>query len=228
MVSNRILQECLEDYAEVMRLSMALYDRNRTCVAGEEEEPPETEIFERFQDSAADMQALGSRCLFKVGAEETGYVLSVNGASKDVYPMGQLAVRQLERILEMSYSRDDRNQFFHNLLLDNLAKQMHLGADSWWAVLMVKGTACEAYDIQAVLKNILANRTGDFVIPMEECSVAVIRRLEDWEGKKEIEELAHILSDTVSAETLCRICTSCGTVAFSLREVSRSYKVRLP
>ena len=120
MVSNRLLQECLEDFSNIMRLSMALYDRNRTCVAGEEEIRLQEDIFDIFCDSPADMQALGNRYLFKVGDEEMGYVLSVSGGSKDAYPMGQLAVRQLERILEMGYSREDRNQFIHNLLLDNL------------------------------------------------------------------------------------------------------------
>lgn len=231
MVSNRLLQECLEDFANIMRLSMALYDRNKTCVAGEEEDSPEGKVFENFCDSPADMQALGSRYLFKVGEEDTGYILSVSGG-KDAYSMGQLAVRQLERILELGYSREDRNQFIHNLLLDNLlpvdivnyAKQMHISPESRWAVLVVEGTGCEAYDIQMILKNILASRTGDFITPMKENGVVVVRRLEDREGEKEIEGLAHVLSDTVSAETLCRVRTSCGTIARSLKEVSRSYK----
>lgn len=232
MVSNRLLQECLEDFSNIMRLSMALYDRNRTCVAGEEELGPDTEVFDTFCDSPADMQALGNRYLFKVGEDDTGYILSVSGGGKDVYPMGQLAVRQLERILEMGYSREDRNQFIHNLLLDNLlpvdiasyAKQMHIGPESRWAVLIVEGTGCEAYDIQMILKNILVNRAGDFITPMEVNSVVVVRRLEEREGQKEIEELAHVLSDTVSSETLCRVRTACGTISDSLREVSRSYK----
>lgn len=37
MVLNRLLQDCLEDFHNIMRLNMALYDRNCTCVAGEEE-----------------------------------------------------------------------------------------------------------------------------------------------------------------------------------------------
>lgn len=232
MVSNRLLQECLEDFSNIMRLSMALYDRNRTCVAGEEEPGPDAEVFETFCDSPADMQALGNRYLFKVGEDDIGYILSVSGGSKDSYPMGQLAVRQLERILEMGYSREDRNQFIHNLLLDNLlpvdiasyAKQMHIGSDCRWAVVLVEGSGCEAYDIQMILKNILVNRTGDFITPMEENSVVVVRRLEEREGQKEIEELAHVLSDTVSSETLCRVRSACGTIAYSLKEVSRSYK----
>lgn len=232
MISNRLLQECLEDFSEIFRLPMALYDKNRNCVAGQEEYEPEEEIFENFWDSAADMQALGNRYLFKVGEEDYGYILSVNGGSKDSYPMGQLAARQLERILDVGYSREDRNQFIHNLLLDNLlpvdiatyAKQMHIGPEVRWAVLLVEGTGCDAYDIQMILNGILANRTGDFVAAMEEDAVVVVRRLEEGEDEKKLVNLAHVFSDTVSAETLCRIRTSCGTIAGSLKEVSRSYK----
>ena len=74
MVSNRLLQDCLEDFHNIMRLNMALYDRNCTCVAGEEEKAPELDIFHTFCDSAADMQALGTRYLFKVGAQEPTYI----------------------------------------------------------------------------------------------------------------------------------------------------------
>ncbi len=232
MVSNRLLQECLEDFSEIMRLPMALYDRGRTCVAGKEEEEPEDEVFDNFYDSAADMQALGNRYLFKVGEEDYGYILSVSGATKDAYPMGQLAARQLERIMDMGCSREDRNQFIHNLLLDNLlpvdiatyAKQMHIGQEVRWAIFLVSGTGCEAYDIQVILKNILANRTSDFIAPMEEDAVVVVHRLEEGEEPEGLGKLAHVFSDTVSSETLCKVRTSCGTIAYSLREVSRSYK----
>lgn len=232
MVSNRLLQEWLEDFINIMRLPMALYDWSGAWVAGDEGSCLEEEVLKTFRDSPADMQALGERYLFKVGEAETGYILSVSGASKDAYPLGQLAVHQLERIQELGYNREDRNQFIHNLLLDNLlpvdianyAKQMHLGSDCRWAVLLVEGTGCEAYDIQMILKNLLANRSGDFIVPMEENRVVVVCRMEERESLKEAEKLAHVLSDTVSAETLCRVRTACGTLAASLREVSRSYK----
>ena len=77
---------------------------------------------------------------------------------------------------------------------------------------------------QNILKNALLGRTSDFIAPMEENCVVVVRRLEEQEGEKEMEELAHELTDAVSVETRCRIRTSCGTIALSLKEVSRSYK----
>ena len=232
MISNRLFQDCLEDFSNIMRMSMALYDRNRTCVAGEEETLPQEEVFDTFCDSPADMQALGNRYLFKVGDDDTGYVLSVSGGSKDAYPMGQLAVRQLERIMEIGYSREDRNQFIHNLLLDNLmpidivahSRQMHLGPECRWAVFVVEGIGCDAYDVQMILKNIMSSRNGDFITPMDESCVVVVRMMEERENFQDIVELAHVLSDTASSETLCKIRTACGTIAPSLKEVSRSYK----
>ena len=231
MISNRLLQDCLEDFADILRMPMALYDQNGNCAAGEEPEPPDARTFESFSCSAADMQALGNRCLFKIGGDH-GYILSVNGSGKDVYPMGQLAVRQLERLLDMSYSREDRSRFVHDLLLDNLlpvdiagyARQMHVDQTGRRAVFLVEGKNCDAGDIQMILKNILANRPVDFVTPMEEHAVVVLHRMEERDGRKELEALAHVFSDTVSAETLSRIRTACGSPAGSLREASRSYK----
>ena len=83
MISNRLLQESLEDFKEIVRLPMALYDRNCTCVAGAENMAPEKEVFQTFCNSSADMQALGNRYLFRVGDGESGYILSVSGDEKD-------------------------------------------------------------------------------------------------------------------------------------------------
>ena len=232
MISNRLLQESLEDFKEIVRLPMALYDRNCTCVAGAENMAPEKEVFQTFCNSSADMQALGNRYLFRVGDGESGYILSVSGDEKDTYPMGRLAVRQLERILEIGYSREDRNQFIHNLLLDNLmpvdianyARQMHIGPECRWGVFLVDGKECEAFDIQNILKSVPEIRNTDFIASMEEDCVAVIRRLEDKDGEQYSHVFAEVLTNAVQRELKKRIRTSYGTLATSLREVSRSYK----
>ena len=146
--------------------------------------------------------------------------------------MGRLAVRQLERILEIGYSREDRNQFIHNLLLDNLmpvdianyARQMHIGPECRWGVFLVEGKECEAFDIQNILKSVPEIRNTDFIASMEEDCVAVIRRLEDKDGEQYSHVFAEVLTNAVQRELKKRIRTSYGTLATSLREVSRSYK----
>ena len=51
MISNRLLQESLEDFKEIVRLPMALYDRNCTCVAGAENMAPEKDLQMPFNSS---------------------------------------------------------------------------------------------------------------------------------------------------------------------------------
>ena len=232
MVLNRFLQECMKDFFDITKLIMALYDKNGTCVAGADQECQDTEVFRRFLESSADMQVLGNRYLFKVGDEERGYILSVSGSAKDVYQMGQLAVKQIERILEMGYNREDRSQFIHNLLLDNLlpidisnyAKLMYISPECLWAVFLVEGKDCDAYDMQLILKKLLEERASDFIVQMEEHGVVVVRCLEEADAEKEMDRVAHCFTDIVSEKTSCRIRTSYGTLAHSLREVSHSYK----
>ena len=85
MISNRLLQESLEDFKEIVRLPMALYDRNCTCVAGAENMAPEKEVFQTFCNSSADMQALGTRYLFKVGAQATGICFALEMVRVDTF-----------------------------------------------------------------------------------------------------------------------------------------------
>ena len=92
MISNRLLQESLEDFKEIVRLPMALYDRNCTCVAGAENMAPEKEVFQTFCNSSADMQALGNRYLFRVGDGESG------GSSAGENPGDRLQQRRPESV----------------------------------------------------------------------------------------------------------------------------------
>ena len=67
-------------------------------------------------------------------------------------------------------------------------------------------------------------RNTDFIASMEEDCVAVIRRLEDKDGEQYSHVFAEVLTNAVQRELKKRIRTSYGTLATSLREVSRSYK----
>ena len=232
MVSNRLLQDCLEDFHNIMRLNMALYDRNCTCVAGEEEKAPELDIFHTFCDSAADMQALGTRYLFKVGAQEPTYILSVSGDSKDIYPMGQLAVKQLERILEMGYSREDRNQFIHNLLLDNLllvdiynrAKKLHIEADVRRVVMILEMPQEKDHSSMESVKSLFGGKSKDFITAVDEKNIIVVKEVGENEGYEEMNKTAEVIVNLFRSDSDSDVHVAYGTIVGEIKEVSRSYK----
>ena len=234
MISNQILQTTIDGLKGITRIDLCICDTEGKVLASTF---PEAEEYENsilsFVDSPADSQVIQGYQFFKVFDEhQLEYILLAKGSSDDVYMVGKLAAFQIQNLLVAYKERFDKDNFIKNLLLDNLlpvdivsyAKQMHIGPEFRWAVLLVEGTGCEAFDIQNILKNALSGRTSDFIAPMEENCVVIVRRLEEQEGEKEMEELAHELTDAVSVETRCRIRTSCGTIALSLKEVSRSYK----
>ena len=52
MTSNRLLQECLEDFTDILRLPMALYDQTETVWQERSRAAGRADI-ENFSDSAA-------------------------------------------------------------------------------------------------------------------------------------------------------------------------------
>ena len=68
--SNRLL---IEGACPVVS-PVDIIDAFQWILVEEEEKAPELDIFHTFCNSAADMQALGTRYLFKVGAQEPTYI----------------------------------------------------------------------------------------------------------------------------------------------------------
>lgn len=84
------IQDCLEDFHNIMQIKYGTV-RSKLYMRGRRRrKAPELDIFHTFCDSAADMQALGTRYLFKVGAQEPTYILSVSGDSKIFTPWDSL------------------------------------------------------------------------------------------------------------------------------------------
>ena len=62
------------------------------------------------------------------------YVLVARGSSDDTYLIGKIAVSQIQQLMIAYKERFDRNNFFQNLILDNLllidiynrAKKLHI------------------------------------------------------------------------------------------------------
>ena len=176
------------------------------------------------------MQALGNRCLFRVG-DEQGYIFLSAEMPKTVTLWDSWRAgswRDFWRLDIKEKTAAVLPMIFCWIIFCRWKSPVTRSRCMWipdaGGRFPVEGRGCEAADIQMILKNILANRTMDFVAPMEEHTVAVLRSMKEGESREEMEELAHVFVDTVSAETLARIRTSCGTPAKTLREASRSYK----
>ena len=136
MISNQIIQTSIDELKAITKVDLCIYDITGSLVASTAEKGSLSNDFvTSFAQSPADSQVIGNEHLLKVLDEgEVVYILVARGTSDDVYMVGKIAVCQLQNLIIAYKEKFDRNNFFQNLLLDNLllvdiynrAKKLHI------------------------------------------------------------------------------------------------------
>ena len=186
-----------------------------------------------FIASPADSQVIGIHHLLKVLEEgELLYALVARGSGDESYMVGKIAVSQLLQLQSAYKERFDRNNFFQNLLMDNLllvdvynrAKKLHVEVAVPRVVLLVEADKEKDSTIAELLRGMFSSQSGDFVTAVDENNVILIKSLEPEEGYEEIHQVAQSIVDTISAEAMTNVRVSYGTIVQELKDVSKSYK----
>ena len=136
MISSQIIQTSIDELKAITKVDLGVYDTSGGIVATTmDRDGIAADLVSAFADSPADSQVIGTQHLLKILDEgDVLYVLVARGTSDDVYMVGKVAVCQLQNLVIAYKERFDRNNFFQNLLLDNLllvdiynrAKKLHI------------------------------------------------------------------------------------------------------
>ena len=160
------------------------------------------------------------------------YVLLASGSTDDTYMIGKMAAFQIQSLLVAYKERFDKDNFIKNLLLDNLllidiynrAKKLHINTDSRRVVFLLETThEKDTVSMESIRTN-LGNKPGDFITAVDEKSIIVVKELEESDGSDELEQTAHMIINSLDAETREVAHVAYGTVVNEIKEVSRSYK----
>ena len=128
--------------------------------------------------------------------------------------------------------RFDRNNFFQNLLLDNLllvdiynrAKKLHIEVTVPRVVLIVETEKERDSTAAEFLGGLFSSQSGDFITAIDESSVILIKSLEPGEGYETVEQTANMIVDMMNAEAMMNVRVAYGTIVQELKDVSKSYK----
>ena len=136
MISSQTIQISIDELKAITKVDLCVYDLSGTPVASTAAQfDISADLISGFAYSPADSQVIGIHHLLKIMDEgELLYILIAKGTSEDVYMIGKIAVCQLQNLIIAYKERFDRNNFFQNLLLDNLQiwrDQMALGLTTW-------------------------------------------------------------------------------------------------
>ncbi len=234
MISNQIIQNSLDELKMITKVDLCVYDLSGNVLAAT---TPMTEIsaflVSSFANSPADSQVIGSYHLLKIHDEgELLYILIAKGTSDDAYMIGKIAVCQIQNLAIAYKERFDRNNFFQNLLLDNLllvdiynrAKKLHIDVTGQRAVFLVEAKGEKDGIVTELLKGMYSTQGGDYITAVDESSVILIKALEENDVSEELESVAKTIVAMMNAEAMLNVKVSYGTVVQELKDVSKSYK----
>ena len=234
MLSNQIIQKSLDELKAITKVELEVYDLEGTKIAGTSSKTDvEPHIVRIFAESAAEAQELESKWFMKIQDEGRDiYVLVAFGEQQYSYQIAKIAVSQLEALLVAYKEKYDRNNFFQNLILDNLllvdiynrAKKLHLEVEAKRIVYLVETKGESESIVKEMLRSLFSQQNGDFVTSVDERNVVLIKSLHKEDTEEEIQQTAKTIVDMLNSEAMLAVKVAYGTVVGELKEVSKSYK----
>lgn len=234
MISNQIIQTSINELKAITKVDLCVYDLEGMIVASTFDQIDlDTTLIHSFAVSPADSQIISGYHLLKImDEEEVQFILIAKGANEDVYVMGKIAVCQIQNLMIAYKEKFDRNNFFQNLILDNLllvdiynrAKKLHIEVEVPRAVFLIETKSDKDNDTMEMLKSLYSSQNGDFITAVDERSIILIKALENSQDYDALETTANTIVDMMSAEAMMSVKVAYGTIISELREVSKSYK----
>ena len=234
MISSQIIQTSIDELKAITKVNLCVYDLAGTVVASTTDQATiSEELISGFAASPADSQVIGAYHLLKILDEgELLFVLVAKGKGEDAYMVGKIAVCQLQNLAIAYKERFDKNNFFQNLLLDNLllvdiynrAKKLHIEVSVPRAVFLVETKMEKDGIVTELLKGMFSPQTGDYITAVDERSVILLKTLEAESTHEDMMAIAETIVAMMNSEAMMNVRVSFGTVVQELKDVSKSYK----
>ena len=234
MISNQVIQNSIDELRAITKVDLGVFDVEGLKVATTVDEIDiSRDIIENFASSPADSQVVGGRHLLKILDDgEPAYILVAQGPSDDVYMVGKIAVSSIQNLIVAYKERFDRNNFFQNLLLDNLllvdiynrAQKLHIEVECPRIIYLIETKIEKDNSAMEMLKSLFSSQNGDYITAVDEKNIILIKALEREDDLDTIEKTADMIVDMMNSEAMMNVRVAYGTVVSELREVYKSYK----
>lgn len=233
MITAQVIQSCLDDLKTITKVDLAVVDVEGVMVAKNSDRfEQNVEFVTEFAASPAGSQVLQGCQYLKIYDEEDPVYVLLCGDSSEEYMIGKIAVSNIQNLITAYKERFDRNNFFQNLILDNLllvdiynrAKKLHIEIQRPRVVLLLEIPAGKENYAMEFLKSMFSAQSGDYVTAVDENTLIVIKQVEAKDSYAEVVEVAETTVAMMNTEAMINVRVAYGTIVEELKDVSKSYK----
>ncbi len=255
MITNQVIRKCIEDIHDCSGADISVFETNGMLAASTlDTQDIDQESIKSFYMSSADSQVMGENQLFRIMDEdETLFILVIKGPD-DTGTIGKMTALNLESLVKAYKERFDKNNFFQNLLLDNMlsvdiynqARKLRIPTDVTRVVYIIEPQPDKGSSGLEFVRSLYADSENDFVTAVDEKNVILVKSVdpdeeqdimrteeteaetgetEDVTEKRDpFSETAKMLVSTMNSELMVKARVSFGTAESDIRRVSQSYK----
>ncbi len=234
MISAQTIKTSIEELGAITKVELCVLDLSGNVVASTiDSELLDISMITSFANSPVDSQVIGNVHLFKVlDDQEPAYVLLSKGESEHAYMVGKIGVSQLQGLIIAYKEKFDRNNFFQNLLLDNMllidvynrARKLKIDVNLPRVIILVETGSSADSTAQELLGGLYGNHSGDFVTAVDENSVILIKTLSKIRTYEEVQRISTTIVDMMNTEAMLNVHVSYGTIVDELKDLSKSFK----
>lgn len=233
MLSAGVIQTSIDDLKIITKVELVVSDDSGNVVAKTSDAIlVDPSRIKEFINSPADTQAVAGHLYLKIYDENVIMYILVCRDSNEDYTIAKIAVSQIQNLIIAYKERFDKNNFFQNLILDNLllvdiynrAKKLHIDIEIPRAICLIEAKYDKDNGAFEVLKSLFSPQAGDFVTAVDERSIILIKQVENLQDYGTLDEVCRMIVDTINAEAMIKVKVSYGNIVGELKEVSKSYK----
>lgn len=233
MITNQVIQTSIDELKSISKVDLCVIDMDGMVVASTFDIDMSHDLISNFIVSPADSQIVGGFHMMKILEDgELIYILIAKGSGSDAYMIAKIAVSQIQNLIIAYKEHYDKNNFFQNLLLDNLllvdiynrAKKLHLEPEAYRVVYLIEASNDKDNISLELLKNIFDDQPGCYLTAVEQKNIILIKEVENAFAYEEVEQTADVIVDMLNSEAMLIAKVAYGTIVSELKEVSKSYK----
>ena len=233
MISSQMIAETLQKIEGETGVAIQVYtpQDQRITAKGTSHDETYSEIVRKMDDTENALNYKG-HCYFHIkDTGRQGLVVECDNDEKSML-VGKLAKLQITTLVSMNEERFDMDNFFKNLLLDNLlivdiysrSNALHINPKAKRVAYLVELSGKADENAVNVVRSVLEDTENNFVTAINENCIVLVKELAKDETEEGMENTANMLVDMLNTELMDRAYVAYGNVAKEIREVANSYK----
>ena len=160
------------------------------------------------------------------------YIIFVKGDDSVARNYTDILDVSLSSVKSLYDDKYDKLNFIKNFLLGNIlpgdvlakAAELHIPTEANRVVFLVETKRSADYSVLELVESMYPNKQDDFIVSIDENSVALVKYLENNADSEVLSNMAKELADTIQAEVMTKATIGIGTVVSNIKDIARSFE----